>query len=207
MSPTGRRADVLELLRAAGEPMSVLAIADRLDVHPNTARFHLDALLASGQVQRAEPAVARPGRPAQLFVATAGMDPAGPRDYRLLAEALADSVARGPDPIRQAQLAGEVVGLRLGKARRDDTEMPPVARLMKLLDDIGFAPELDEPRIDLRHCPFLEVARAHPEVVCPLHLGLMQGAMQAWQAPQTVATLTPFAQPDRCRAQLTGAGA
>ena len=64
----------------------------------------------------------------------------------------------------------------------------------------------DDARIGLRHCPFLEVARAHPEVVCPLHLGLMQGAMQAWAAPVSVATLTPFAQPDLCVAELTGVG-
>lgn len=205
MSSAGRRGDVLAVLRAADGPRSITAIADELDVHPNTVRFHLDALLESGQVQRSAPTVTGPGRPAQLFVATAGMDPGGPRHYRLLAEALTESVARGPDPVRQAQLAGEVVGLRLGAARGDGGGRP-VAQLVGLLDDFGFAPEPDDARIGLRHCPFLEVARAHPEVVCPLHLGLMQGAMQAWAAPMSVATLTPFAQPDLCVAELTGVG-
>lgn len=204
MSLTGRRSDVLGLLRAASAPMSVAAIADDLDVHPNTVRFHLDALLEAGRVQRVEPTVTGPGRPAQLFTAAAGMDPSGPRAYRLLAEALVESMARGPDPMRQAQLAGEVIGVRLADAHGEDSASAPVTGLMEVLDDIGFAPELDGQRINLRHCPFLELARTRPEVVCPLHLGLMQGAMQAWQAPQSIATLTPFVQPDCCQAELTG---
>ncbi|MGV0802168.1 HTH domain-containing protein, partial [Mycolicibacterium elephantis] len=32
----GRREDVLATLRATDEPMTIVAIADELDVHPNT---------------------------------------------------------------------------------------------------------------------------------------------------------------------------
>lgn len=49
-------------------------------------------------------------------------------------------------------------------------------------------------------------ARAHAQVVCPIHLGLMQGAMAAWDAPVTVNRLEPFAEPDLCVAHLAPAG-
>ena len=79
-------------------------------------------------------------------------------------------------------------------------------KLVNLLDDLGFAPEADAggAEISLRHCPFLEIARARPEVICPVHLGLMQGAMMAWGAPVTVDGLRPFVESDRCVAQLSG---
>jgi predicted ArsR family transcriptional regulator len=48
-SPLGRsRADVLDMLRAADGPLSVREIAQRTGLHPNTARFHLEALTEAG---------------------------------------------------------------------------------------------------------------------------------------------------------------
>jgi len=39
-------------------------------------------------------------------------------------------------------------------------------------------------------------------VVCPLHLGLMQGAPQQLNAPVTAAALEPFGEPDACLVRL-----
>ena len=85
----GRRHDVLKVLRAAHSPMSIATIAETLEVHPNTVRFHLDTLVSTGRVERVAPDRKGPGRPALLFRATQRMDPGGPRHYRLLAEILA----------------------------------------------------------------------------------------------------------------------
>ena len=60
--------------------------------------------------------------------------------------------------------------------------------LVALLDEVGFAPEREaeqQPaggtaRINLRNCPFLELAQDRPQITCPIHLGLMRGAMEAW---------------------------
>lgn len=53
--PVGRRRAVLRALCASRVPMSIAAIAGKLGVHPNTVRFHLDNLVADGQVERVEP--------------------------------------------------------------------------------------------------------------------------------------------------------
>jgi predicted ArsR family transcriptional regulator len=48
-SPLGRsRADVLDMLRAADGPIGVREVAERMGLHPNTARFHLEALTEAG---------------------------------------------------------------------------------------------------------------------------------------------------------------
>ncbi|WP_033709845.1 helix-turn-helix domain-containing protein, partial [Mycobacterium avium] len=90
----GRRRAVLRLLRASPEPMSIAGIADVLGVHPNTVRFHLDSLVADGQVEHVELDRKGPGRPPLMFRAVRQMDRGGTRHYRLLAEILAKAFAR-----------------------------------------------------------------------------------------------------------------
>jgi predicted ArsR family transcriptional regulator len=42
------------------------------------------------------------------------------------------------------------------------------------------------------------LAEERSAVVCPIHLGLMQGALEAWNAPVTVDRLEPFVEPGLC---------
>ncbi len=80
--------------------------------------------------------------------------------------------------------------------------------MVGVLDELGFAPEHDDLaagdhlRIGLRHCPFLELAESLPEVICPAHLGVMQGLAEGWRAPFTVDRLDSFAEPDLCVVHL-----
>jgi predicted ArsR family transcriptional regulator len=210
--PSGRRREVLRLLRAADTPLSIAAVARQLGVHPNTARFHLDALVAGGQVEHAPPAHSRPGRPARLYRPVRRMNPAGPRRYQLLAGILLQCAAAGPEPGARAADAGRAWGRLLAGPGDAAGTWPrePAARLASLLGELGFDPDVPaadgRQQIGLRHCPFLELAQAHAPVVCGIHLGLMQGAMSAWDAPVTVSRLEPFAEPGLCVAHLAPAG-
>lgn len=204
----GRRGEVLGVLREAPSSWSIAEIAARLGVHPNTARFHLDVLVGSGQVERVTTERSGPGRPPLRFRAVPGMDPAGPRRYRLLAGILASGLVSGPDPVGSATAAGRVWGARLAgpEGARPATATRAVDQLVTMLDDLDFAPEPpsrpDGDRIGLRHCPFLELARGQEQVVCQAHLGLMQGALTEMDAPVTVDVLTPFVEPNLCVAHL-----
>ncbi|MGE2689870.1 helix-turn-helix transcriptional regulator [Mycolicibacterium pulveris] len=204
----GRREDVLATLRATDEPMTIVAIADRLDVHPNTVRFHLDTLVADGRAERVQPDRRGPGRPPLMFRAVHGMDPGGPRRYQVLAEVLLLGLAGQRNAADKAARAGRAWARRI--AERDGRTAAGVEqstrRLVEFLDDLGFAPRLrtvgGQRRVDLRHCPFLELAEGGSDVVCPVHLGLMRGALEAWNAPVTVEKLEPFVEPDLCLAHL-----
>ena len=205
----GRRREILAILRASVSPLSILDIARQLDVHPNTVRFHLEALTGSGQAERAEAARTSPGRPPLMFRARPGMDPSGPRNYRLLAGILADSLAGNPDPAGRAADAGRAWGRRLAgtsPAKPGTAGEDAAGRLAGILDGLGFAPEqrYAGPRrqIGLRHCPFLDLIADQARVICPVHLGLMQGVMSALGASETVERLDPFAEPDLCLAHL-----
>jgi predicted ArsR family transcriptional regulator len=204
---SGRRRDVLAMLRGADGPLSINAVADELGIHPNTVRFHLEALLSTGQVESVENDRVKPGRPALMFRAVGGMDPAGPRDYRMLAGILADALAGQSNPAQRAVAAGRAWTKHHTDTVTSREAAQPVDRMIDLLADLGFEPEkrsstTGAQQIGLRNCPFLELAKFRSDVVCAAHLGLMQGAMSAWDAPITVNALTPFAEPDLCVAHL-----
>jgi predicted ArsR family transcriptional regulator len=80
-----------------------------------------------------------------------------------------------------------------------------------MLDELDVAPESvgerpDRPdKVRLRHCPFLEVAKPHRDLVCELHLGLMQGALNELRSSVTVTSLEPCAEPSACLAHLASA--
>jgi predicted ArsR family transcriptional regulator len=71
---------------------------------------------------------------------------------------------------------------------------------------IGFAPETragHTRQIRLHHCPFREVAVDHRDVVCAIHLGLMQGLLAELDAPVDAERLEPFVEPTLCIAHLS----
>ncbi|HEU5267934.1 MAG TPA: hypothetical protein VFU35_14590 [Jatrophihabitans sp.] len=210
----GRRERILHLLRTSTHPRSVLSLAGELGVHPNTVRFHLDALLRGGQVEQTAGETAGPGRPPALFRATHRMNPAGPTNYRLLARMLTSHLAASSrNPAAEAIALGRWWAPRIldlaapGEHRPSKTRA--VRRVVGALDDLGFAPEQPTgPRDDtirLRHCPFLDLVddRDDRRVICSLHLGLLQGAFRQVRGPVTVDRLEPFAEPDLCVAHLT----
>jgi predicted ArsR family transcriptional regulator len=201
------REDVLAALRGAISAMTIAEIADQLGVHPNTVRFHLDTLVTDSRVERVEPDHKRPGRPPLMFRAVRGMDPGGTRRYQLLAEILTLGLAGDRHASAKALEAGRAWASRATRpTRKAPGARESISRLLGLLDELGFAPQRrkahGQAQIGLRHCPFLELAEEKPAVVCPIHLGLMQGALEVWHAPLTVDRLDPFVEPDLCLAHL-----
>ena len=203
-----RQADVLDLLRTAGSPLGVTEVAERLGIHANTARFHLDALAADGAAVRTLSSAHGPGRPRAVYAPRPGMSRDGVRDYQFLAQILLSRLsAEGPDAAASAMQAGRTWGAFLAERPapfRAVTAEASVSRLASLLDELGFdpAPVVNPSVIRLRHCPFLELAEGYDQLVCAIHLGLMQGALTGLGAPVTAARLEPFAEPGACLAHL-----
>jgi predicted ArsR family transcriptional regulator len=210
--PLGRsRADVLDMLRTAEGPLGVRDVAQRMGLHQNTARFHLEALVEAGLATRETEGRETPGRPRISYRAVAG-GPAGQRRYRLLAEMLTTLIAGTmPEPAGAAEEAGREWGAYL-------TEQPPpyerltaaeaVAKLTAIMAELGFAPQPEDDggrqyRLCLRQCPFREVAQRHRDVICSLHLGLIRGALARLRAPLSADNLSPFVEPSLCVAHLS----
>lgn len=212
-APVGAsRLRILELLRHAPDGLGIADLATQVGLHVNTVRFHLDRLVGEGLVRRDTQPRSEPGRPRLTFTAAPRPDVGrDQRNYQFLAEMLAGYFASAVrDAAAEALVVGQTWGgyltTRPAPYRRTTAETA-VAELLRVLDDLGFVPDLKEDgagqRILLRHCPFLEVAETHQDIVCSVHLGLMQGVLSELRAPVATDRLLPFAEPAACVAHLS----
>lgn len=207
LSPT--RAALLETLQAQPEPTSLPALAATTGLHANTVREHLDGLRRAGLARRTQAPASGRGRPRWLYEATPQSHEDPRPEYAGLAAALAAVIVRtSPDPADEARRAGAEWGRRLAA----EVEAPPAdaeearRHVAGIFDDMGFAPESDAAARELRltRCPLLEAAHQQPDVVCSVHLGIAQGALETYDAPTDGLELLPFVEPGACLLRLGG---
>lgn len=204
--PVRRR--LLRLLEDAGGPCDVERLSRAVELHPNTVRGHLEILQQAGLVETQSQSRQSPGRPRLLYMRSEESSEASAGGYRLLAEMLTTTVkSSGQNPAEMARAAGREWGEYLSEHLPPGQTVPPdeaVDRIGQLLEDIGFEPRAhqddDSTVFDLVDCPFRELARDHPDVICSLHLGLLQGAAEAMGDTAVIEALQPFVAPSLCRA-------
>ncbi|HEY6800035.1 MAG TPA: helix-turn-helix domain-containing protein [Agromyces sp.] len=198
LAPRTRRR-VLDAVVQSGHPIDALTIANALDLHITTVRFHLDQLEAAKLVQRAHGAEKRRGRPRIRYVALR------PEDSReQLIDVLAGALSQRDDGGRARSVeagrrwAEELAPTAASDGPGEGDGVDGVVTLVEVLDDLGFDPvPVDASTIELRACPFRAAARDHPDVVCSVHRGLVEEIMEH-RSPDRDPKLLPFVQPELC---------
>jgi predicted ArsR family transcriptional regulator len=200
-----RRARLVDELEAAHEPLDAAELGRRVESHPNTVRFHL-AVLADAGLVRSRPAPRRtPGRPRIVYELTADGRPGRADEYRLLATALAGVAGATPAGVAACEETGRAWGRELVRRPRDGERTDDdaaVGAVVDLLAEQGFEPTAGDGTIEMRRCPFHALAETSPAVVCGLHRGLIDGALEASGSELAVARLEVFPEPDLCVAWL-----
>ena len=194
-APTGAQGRVLSALTLRDAPTTLAQLVEITGLHENTLRGHLDALHEARYVSRFQAPPSGRGRPAWSYVAREA-------PYVALAQALARGLETNPGAT--ARETGESGGRAWGEQLRalfDEDDQSPHERLLRSLEHVGFGPETstDSTSIRLTRCPFIDAARAHPEAVCSVHLGLIEGALGESLDPTA---LQPFAEPGACLVTL-----
>jgi predicted ArsR family transcriptional regulator len=199
-----RRSRIVEELRGERHGIDAQTLASRLNVHPNTVRWHLGILVDAGLVAARRARSHTPGRPRTLYALCPDAAMPGRDESRLLASVLTTALASESGGSAKAESAGRVWGRYLAP------KQPPFARTtreeatadaVRLLSDQGFAPEAVGDEIHLRRCPYLDLAEQHPDIVCSVHRGLLAAAIED-SAPGVRVVLEPFAEPNVCRVRL-----
>ena len=174
-------------LGRSSAPRSAAELAERLALHPNTVRPHLDRMREAGLVEVEPIHRGTVGRPQLRYSLAPGAPGLGldPPAHTLLAGLLAALAEQlGGDGLDAANL-----GRRWGNEAtgRRQSGRGCLAALVAELDRLGFDPveselggggaEVRRVRVDFLHCPFRELAEAYPELVCNLHRGIVEGVV------------------------------
>jgi predicted ArsR family transcriptional regulator len=180
-----RYAIYLELARSP-VPLATAEIAESLGLHANTVRPHLERMRDVGLLVVSADARGGVGRPQHRYAVASDAPSLGlePSPFPALARMLLSAAAAAGLTADDAALAGREQG------RTDGSAFPPatpcVEALLAELDRLGFDPEVAfEPAdtsaatVAFAHCPFRELAEAHPDLVCGLHRGLVEGFVEA----------------------------
>ena len=178
-----RYAIYLELARSPA-PLATADVAERLRLHPNTVRPHLERMREVGLLDVRTEVRSAVGRPQNLYALASTAPSLGlePPTFPLLARMLvrlAEMVGASGD---DAADAGREQG-RLD-ARAYSRAASCLEALVNRLEILGFDPAVagsddgEEAVIAFAHCPFRELAEAHPELVCSLHRGLVEGFVE-----------------------------
>ncbi len=192
--PGDHRAPRLDILKALGDntryaiylelarspmPLSTAEVAEVLDLHVNTVRPHLERMRDVGLLEVASASQGEVGRPQHRYslapdAPSLGLEPSPLPTLAQILLSAAHAAGLTPEELTDA-------GREQGQA--DGRQWPPATDAVDALvaeqARLGFDPAV----IDLEagavmafaHCPFRALAEQHPDLVCSLHRGLVEG--------------------------------
>ena len=204
------RSRLFALLAELKRPAGTVELAERLDLHPNGVRIHLERMEQARLVERARVRHQR-GRPPDAWTIAADARPGGsaPRAYQDLGRWLARALRSRQRGLRSIEETGRQIGRELAPQRPAANPAGFAAALTAL----GFQPtaklrEDDGVTFCLGNCPYREVVRENQPAVCALHKGITRGLLDVLAPEAKLAGFVPH-DPDEagCLIELRGLGA
>jgi predicted ArsR family transcriptional regulator len=184
---------------ADGGSATLAELADVAGVHLNTIRGHVAALETAEVLRSGQKAASGPGRPAVEYRLVDGWGLSS-TDFLELAGLLAAALVRANPDVADLRATGADWGRYLvGRPGRRDaaTEMP------RALERLGFHADVSGDLVRISGCPCAVVSPDHPEVVCALATGLVEGVLAASGSDQRVAEHDNHPERRRCTLRLT----
>jgi predicted ArsR family transcriptional regulator len=226
------RQAIYDEVAQSGEALSTPEIAERLHLHPNTVRLHLEKLREAEVLSVSVDRQGAVGRPQHRWsvnrqVPSLEVEPAG---FRMLAHLLAEMAAQSPADPAAVAAVGERRGRERSRGRpaRKSGSNPAQMRaeclraLMVQLTELGFDPAIGQvgpegnedavktqtATISFTRCPFREVAALYPDLVCQLHRGITDGLLQGLaagygRAEARLESFSSLLDEDPCRAEVS----
>ncbi len=217
------RRSIMALLRegAQGEgPASMTAaeLGEQLDLHVTTVRFHVDQLVRVGLLTT-DFVRGRVGRPRKVYaLAPDDLVRTATDAYASLGAVLAEAWPEGhgapstsPREAGRAWLARHSphASKEASPATSPGEWLGRIGCAYDLLLQWGYQPELSASgsarttTLTLHDCPFLDMAAIRPDVVCGVHHGLIEGAMEMAGEPGVDISMRPFVGPRTCTVTIT----
>jgi predicted ArsR family transcriptional regulator len=207
------RSRLYELVRDAGRPVTRDEAAEAAGISRSLAAFHLDKLVDRGLLTfeyarpegRTGPGAGRPSKvyePSEIEVQVSIPE----RQYDVIGKLLVDSILAEPGQAARSEVAANVAageGRRIGEEVRRELRMRPpgteraLAATADILRERGYEPyPAEDGSLRLRSCPFHQVARHAPELVCRMNREFIQGIVRGIGNQTVEAALEPT--PGQC---------
>src|SRR5919197_2496852 len=174
-------------------------LADVAGVHLNTIRAHVAALEQADVLHSAQKPASGPGRPAVEYRLADGWGLSS-TDFLELAGLLAAALVRsGPDAECLRATGADWGRYLAGRPSRRDIS----AALPQALERLGFHAAVDGDTVRVTGCPCAVVSPDHPEVVCGLATGVVEGVLAASGSTLRVLERVGDPRARRCTVHLT----
>ena len=206
------RARLFTMLRDLRRPAGTEELAERVALHPNGVRLHLERLRKAGLLVRERSRQAR-GRPRDMWLIAPDARPGGelPSGYADLGRWLARAISSGGTSLRAVEATGRQIGRDMAPVAGADAKAASAEETMHAgLASLGFQPRREvDPAGGLTYrlcnCPYRDVVRENQAVVCTLHRGITHGLLDGI-APETELTRFVPRDPDTagCLIELRG---
>ncbi len=190
-----RYAIYLELARAS-VPKTTAEISETLSLHPNTVRPHLERMREVGLLLVEVGGRGEVGRPQHRYSVAPDAPSLGlePPTISVLARMVLSMAQRLDGSASDAEAVGYDEGARRAALHVDSRppskrwsvtltglvstrSSPTIPVTIAVGDDVGAV-------ISFGHCPFADLAREHPDLVCGLHKGMVAGSLTTWVTPR-----------------------
>jgi predicted ArsR family transcriptional regulator len=203
------RARLFAVLGELRRPAGTVELAERLELHPNGVRIHLERMEQAGLVQRTRVRQQR-GRPPDAWRIAPDAQPGGsaPRAYQDLGRWLARAFRAGARGAKGIEATGRQIGRELAPG---GTAAGAEAFETSLIA-LGFQPTVEGRDADpitfcLGNCPYRDAVNENQPAICALHKGITRGLLDVL-APD--AKLTAFIPRDPglagCTIEVRGIG-
>jgi predicted ArsR family transcriptional regulator len=199
--PTRRR--LYEYVARQPGPVSRDEAAAAVALPRTTAAFHLDRLVDDGLLAvhferrsgRTGPGAGRPSklyrrsdRTVEVSLPERRYDLAGD----LLAAAMSAAESSGESPRLALDRLAHGRGRQLGEDVRVDADGTDRRRAaLRVLEEQGYEPRVEDGAVTLVNCPFHRLARTHTELICGMNLRLLDGVLEGVSSTGLAARLQP----------------
>ena len=203
--PVRRR--LYQVVRGSGHPVSREEAAAETGISKGLAAFHLDKLVERGLLTFS---YARPdgrsgpgaGRPSKLYEPSEQEVSASipTRRYDVMGKLLVESILADPDNRSRPEVAETVAareGRSIGQEIRKELRLRPpgseraLATATEILRDRGYEPYAADGGLRLRNCPFHELARQAPGLICRMNRAFIEGIIRGLGNESLAAALEP----------------
>jgi predicted ArsR family transcriptional regulator len=191
------RARLFALLGELKRPAATLELAERLELHPNGVRIHLERMNQAGLVERARVRDRR-GRPPDAWTISAEARPGGrdPRAYRDLGRWLARALKARRRGLRGIEETGREIGRELAPGDKTADRATFEASLTALGFQPAAHPTPDGITYCLHNCPYRDAVRENQPAICALHKGITLGLLDVLAPEAKLSGFVPH-DPDR----------